>query len=397
MRVLAAMSGGVDSAVAAARAADAGHDVTGVHLALSSNPQSFRSGAARLLHARGRPRRPPGGRRDRHPVLRVGPRRAVPRGRRRRLRRRVRRRAHPQPVPALQREDQVLRRARQGAGAGLRRGLHRPLRAASSTAGCCARSTRPRTSPTCSACSTPRQVAHAMFPLGVVAQDGRTSRGARARPRRRRQAGQPRHLLHRRRRHRRLPPLAGSATHPGAIVDTRRRRGRQPRRCLRVHGRAAQGAAHRPAGGGRPAALRARRLTGHQHGHGGHGRPARRVGAARRTAGVDRRRAHRADARARPGARARRAGARDRVDRGRRRGRRARRAAARGGARTGGRPLRGRRGARLGDHRLDLAGRGPQAPVSPGSPCRRCRSTSRRRPRCRRGRPGSTRTAPARR
>jgi tRNA-uridine 2-sulfurtransferase len=45
MRVLAAMSGGVDSAVAAARAADAGHDVTGVHLALSRNPQTFRSGA----------------------------------------------------------------------------------------------------------------------------------------------------------------------------------------------------------------------------------------------------------------------------------------------------------------------------------------------------------------
>src|SRR5262249_56807739 len=45
MRVLAAMSGGVDSAVAAARAADAGHEVTGVHLALSSNPQSHRSGA----------------------------------------------------------------------------------------------------------------------------------------------------------------------------------------------------------------------------------------------------------------------------------------------------------------------------------------------------------------
>ncbi|HYP44486.1 MAG TPA: tRNA 2-thiouridine(34) synthase MnmA [Propionibacteriaceae bacterium] len=45
MRVLAAMSGGVDSAVAAARAVDAGHDVTGIHLALSKNPQSFRSGA----------------------------------------------------------------------------------------------------------------------------------------------------------------------------------------------------------------------------------------------------------------------------------------------------------------------------------------------------------------
>ncbi len=45
MRVLAAMSGGVDSAVAAARMAEAGHDVVGVHLALSRNPQSYRSGA----------------------------------------------------------------------------------------------------------------------------------------------------------------------------------------------------------------------------------------------------------------------------------------------------------------------------------------------------------------
>ncbi len=39
------MSGGVDSAVAAARAADAGHDVTGIHLALSRNPASYRTGA----------------------------------------------------------------------------------------------------------------------------------------------------------------------------------------------------------------------------------------------------------------------------------------------------------------------------------------------------------------
>jgi tRNA-uridine 2-sulfurtransferase len=45
LRVLAAMSGGVDSAVAAARTADAGHDVTGVHLALSRNPSSYRTGA----------------------------------------------------------------------------------------------------------------------------------------------------------------------------------------------------------------------------------------------------------------------------------------------------------------------------------------------------------------
>ena len=45
MKVIAAMSGGVDSAVAAARAVEMGHEVVGVHLALSSNPQKYRSGA----------------------------------------------------------------------------------------------------------------------------------------------------------------------------------------------------------------------------------------------------------------------------------------------------------------------------------------------------------------
>ena len=45
LKVIAAMSGGVDSAVAAARAVDAGYEVVGVHLALSSNPKKYRSGA----------------------------------------------------------------------------------------------------------------------------------------------------------------------------------------------------------------------------------------------------------------------------------------------------------------------------------------------------------------
>ena len=45
MRLLAALSGGVDSAVAAALAVEAGHDVTGVHLALSEAPATLRTGS----------------------------------------------------------------------------------------------------------------------------------------------------------------------------------------------------------------------------------------------------------------------------------------------------------------------------------------------------------------
>lgn len=45
MKVLAALSGGVDSAVAAARAVDAGHEVVGVHMALSRSRAQMRTGS----------------------------------------------------------------------------------------------------------------------------------------------------------------------------------------------------------------------------------------------------------------------------------------------------------------------------------------------------------------
>jgi tRNA-specific 2-thiouridylase len=45
MKVLAAVSGGVDSAVALARAVDAGHDVVAVHLALNSDRAATRNGS----------------------------------------------------------------------------------------------------------------------------------------------------------------------------------------------------------------------------------------------------------------------------------------------------------------------------------------------------------------
>lgn len=45
MKVLVAMSGGVDSSVAAARAVEEGHEVVGVHLALSRMPGTLRTGS----------------------------------------------------------------------------------------------------------------------------------------------------------------------------------------------------------------------------------------------------------------------------------------------------------------------------------------------------------------
>ena len=124
------MSGGVDSAVAAARAAEAGHDVTGIHLALSRNPKSYRTGARGCCTIE-----------DANDARRAADVIGIPfyvwdlserfhEDVVEDFLERVRRRPHAQPVPALQREDQVRRRARPGARARVRRGRDRPLRAA---------------------------------------------------------------------------------------------------------------------------------------------------------------------------------------------------------------------------------------------------------------------------
>ena len=235
------MSGGVDSATAAARAVEAGHEVTGVHLALSRQPEVLPDRGPRLLHAGGRAGRAPGRRRHRHPVLRLGHGRTVPPRRGRGLRRRVRGRPHPQPVPALQREDQVRRGARPGAGPRLRRRGHRPLRPDHR------RHAAPRRRPG----------------QGPVLRAGRADRAA----------AQPRHVPARRHAQDRGPrgggPAAGLAvadkpdSHdvcfiadgdtsgflarhlgaaPGQITDTDGHRPRRARRDLRLHRRPAQGA-----------------------------------------------------------------------------------------------------------------------------------------------------------
>ncbi|CAK7280813.1 tRNA-specific 2-thiouridylase MnmA [Streptomyces misionensis JCM 4497] len=315
------------------------------------------------MHHRGLPRRPPRRRRHRHPLLRLGPRRPLPRGRRGGLRRRVRGRPHPQPLPALQREDQVRRAARQGAGPRLRRRLHRPLRQGDRPRG-----RLPRAAP---------RLRHGQGPVVRPRRAGREAARARDVPARRHghhQGGDPRrgrapgpggrqearlarHLLHRRRRHPGLP-------RPAARQGRGRHRGRvrhppgHARGRVRLHDRPAQGTAHRHPGPRRQAALRPRHLPGDQHGH---RRPGRRPGRGRPDrdqAPLVRHRPHRPRHLHRPAARPRR---RDRGARrtGRRRtARHLHRAGPRRRPRPGDRPLRRHTRGRLGDHRLHHPGDG---------------------------------------
>ena len=271
VKVLAAMSGGVDSSVAAARMVDAGHDVVGVHLALSTRARHAAHRLAGLLLQRGRLGRPPRRRCARNPVLCLGFRGEVRRRRDRRLRVVLRARRNPQPVRALQSAHQVLGAVRAGPGAGLRHGGHRPLRPAVRRAAAPRR--RSGQGPVLRAgradrrAAAPRHVSDRGHPQAADPRGGGPSR-----PGRRREARQPRHLLHPVREHPRLSGRAhrGSPRHRGRCG---RRGAGQPRRGARIHHRPAQRPGHRRAGTRRPPALRHGDRRRHRDRSGGRGRP----------------------------------------------------------------------------------------------------------------------------
>ena len=115
LRVLAAMSGGVDSAVAAARAVEAGVRRHRRAPGVVVQPPVVSDGGTWLLHDRGLSGRPPGCRRDRYPVLHLGHgRRVRPRRGRRTSSPSTRPAAPPTPACAATRRSssrRVLERA----------------------------------------------------------------------------------------------------------------------------------------------------------------------------------------------------------------------------------------------------------------------------------------------
>jgi ribonuclease-3 len=263
-----AMSGGVDSSVAAALLVEQGHEVVGLTMRLydaAAREPTGRAGtccspaeidqAARLCAAR-------------DPALH-GRRAGALRGRGdRRLRARLRGRAHAEPVRPLQRARQV--RAAAGAGAGARgRSCWRPgTTRAATTAGCGGRSTTARIRATsCSpwACRRWRRCASRSGP-GTRSRSGR----------RRGRSGSPT---------RTRPTARSCASSAGAITRRWSRRGR--RRWASIVGRARAGADRRRGGRGDRAA---------RGGPPGHDRPAPRAAGRRERAAL---RAARA-----PGARA---------------------------------------------------------------------------------------------
>lgn len=164
MKVLAAMSGGVDSSVAAARMVDAGHEVVGVHMALSTAPGTLRTGSRGCCSKE-----------DAADARRVADVLGIPfyvwdfaekfkedvindfvssyaRG-------------NSEPLRAVQSADQVRCSVRQGCGVGFRYGGHRPLRRLSG--GRLRRAVdRDKDQSYVLAVLTAQQLRHAAFPIG---------------------------------------------------------------------------------------------------------------------------------------------------------------------------------------------------------------------------------------
>ena len=202
------------------------------------------------------------------------------RGRRRRLRGRVRRRAHAQSLPALQREDQVLGGPRQGGGPRLRRGRAPATTRGSSTGPDGPRAAprgRPGQGPVVRPRGTdPSASSRPHVPARRLDQGRRPGRGRGTRPCRGAQAGQPRRLLHPRRRHGRLPARADRDRTAGRRTSTRTARcsARTTAPSPSPSGSARACRLGTPAADGRPA-LRARRLSGRPHRDGRAARGAR--------------------------------------------------------------------------------------------------------------------------
>ena len=243
LRVLAAMSGGVDSATAAARAVDAGHEVTGVHLALSANPSSYRTGArgcCTLEDARDARRAADVigipfyvwdmAERFHHDVVEDFVAEYA---------------AGRTPNPCLRCNEKikfaaVLDRAVALGFDAVCTGHYARIVGRHPAPG-----RRPRQGPVLRAGRAhPRTARQGHVPARGHPKGAGARRGGPPRPGCRGQAGQPRRLLRRRRRH---PGLPGPAPGPGPRPDRGRdRRGARPaRRRLRLHRRPAQGPAGR--------------------------------------------------------------------------------------------------------------------------------------------------------
>ena len=265
-----------------ARMLDAGHEVVGVHLALSASRRPRCARRPRLLHDRGRRRRPPGRRRARASRSTCG---TWPSGSSATSSRTsspsTPRAAPPTRACAATRRSSSprcsTRRVALGFDAVATGHYAQVVEAPDGRASCTGPSTRPRTSPTSSACSTTEPARARPSSPSATPPSRRSAR----RPRERGfyvadkpdshdicfiADGDTRGWLASR---------LGEA--PGDIVDSDGDRPRRARRRLRVHRRPAQGlcASAGPPRTARPATSCEVRATD-QHGRRRHGRPARR-------------------------------------------------------------------------------------------------------------------------